>query len=71
MEGDAEGEAPQSEKKRVMLRVKHLSLKRRGSCCGQSTSVSSVKGDAEGEAPQSEKKRVMLRVKHLSLKRRG
>ena len=52
------GEAPQSKKKRVMLRAKHLSLKR-------------VEGDAEGEAPQSEKKRVMLRVKHLSLKRRG
>ena len=29
-EGDAEGEAPQSKKKRVMLRVKHLSLKRVG-----------------------------------------
>ena len=40
-----------------MLRVKHLSLKK--------------KGDAEGEAPQSNKKRVMLRVKHLSLKRGG
>ena len=40
-----------------MLRVKHLSLKK--------------KGDAEGEAPQSRKKRVMLRVKHLSLKRGG
>ena len=26
--GDAEDEAPQSKKKRVMLRVKHLSLKR-------------------------------------------
>ena len=51
------GEAPQSKKKRVMLRVKHLSLKR--------------EGDAEDEAPQSKKNRVTLRVKHVSLKRRG
>ena len=29
-EGDAEGEAPQSKKKKVMLRAKHLSLKRVG-----------------------------------------
>ena len=57
MEGDAEGEAPQSKKKRVMLQAKHLSLKELD--------------DAAGEAPQSKKKRVMLRVKHLSLKRRG
>ena len=56
-EGDAAGEASQSKKRRVMLRVKHLSLKRRG--------------DAAGEAPQSQKRREMLRAKHLSLKRRG
>ena len=58
-------------KRMVMLRVKHLSLKRRGRCYGQSTSVSKEEGDAAGEAPQSKKKRVMLRVKNLSLKRRG
>ena len=38
-EGDAAGEAPQSKKKREMLWAKHLSLKRRGRCYGQSTSV--------------------------------
>ena len=31
-EGDAEDEAPQSEKRRVMLRAKHLSLYRGGRC---------------------------------------
>ena len=51
------GEAPQSKKKREMLRVKHFSLKE--------------KGDAAGEVPQSKKKRVMLRLKHLSLNRGG
>ena len=51
------GKAPQSQKRREMLRVKHLSLKE--------------KGDAAGEALQSQKRREMLRVKHLSLKRRG
>ena len=65
------GKAPQSKKKRVMLRAKHLSLKRRERCYGQSTSVSKEEGDAVGKAPQSQKKRVMLQVKHLSLKRRG
>ena len=54
-----------------MLWARHLSLKRRGRCYGQSTSVSKEEGDAVGEAPQSKKKRVMLRVKHLSLKRGG
>ena len=29
-DGDPEGEAPQSKKKRVMLRAKHVSLKRVG-----------------------------------------
>ena len=38
--GDAAGEAPQSKKKRVMLWVKHLSLKKK-------------RDDAEGEAPKS------------------
>ena len=51
------GKARQSKKRREMLRVKHLSLKRRG--------------DDVGKAPQSKKKKVMLRVKHLSLKRGG
>ena len=57
MEGDAEGDAPQSKKRRAMLRV--------------STSVSNWEGDAADDTPQSKKKRVMLRVKHLSLKRGG
>ena len=65
------GKAPQSKKKRVMLRAKHLSLKRRERCYGQSTSVSKEEGDAAVEAPQSKKKRMMLRAKHLSLKRVG
>ena len=61
-EGDAAGEAPQSQKRREMLRLKHLSLKRKGWRWGWSTSVSKEEGDAEGEAPQSKKKRVMLRA---------
>ena len=65
------GEAPQSKKKWLMLRAKHLSLKRRGRCYGQSTSVSKEEGDAAGEAPQCKKKRMMLCAKHLTLKRRG
>ena len=65
------GKAPQSKKKRVMLRAKHLSLKRRERCYGQSTSVSKEEGDGAVEAPQSKKKRMMLRAKHLSLKRVG
>ena len=65
------GKAPQSPKRRVMLRVKHLSLKRGGFCWRRNTSVSKEEGDAAGEAPQSKKKRVMLWAKHLSLKRSG